>query len=184
VEICVTSCAKGGTGKTTFSFILAHVLHYITKKKIYIINLSKIPYNIESKLFIHNKYLIYKDGFAVLDFPAFTKYDEAMHAALRRCDSIIVVADEDPHTLESVRLCAEVIRGKVVAVVLNQVIGRPSLKYLVAYRALGRVYVVRFDERLRIYRGEGVDPGEAKSKAVAEMIKAAVDIAKRILAPR
>lgn len=183
MKICITSGAKGGTGKTTFSFILAHVFYHITKKRVYIINLSKIPYNIKSELNIYNKYLA-RGEFVVLDFPAFTRYDEVMRTALRSCDFVVVVADEDPHTLESIRLCAESIRGKVIAVVLNQVVGRPSLKYLVAYRALGKVYVVHFDERLRVYRSEGLDPSEAKSKAVTEMIRAAVDITKRLLAFR
>lgn len=177
--ICVTSGAKGGTGKTTFSFVLAWTLYYIFKEEISIINLSKISYNIKTNISIYN--IIKKNKINILDFPAFTLYDKTLLTIFKLCKNIIFVVDEDPHTLESTRIYADIAKGRVAGLILNMVIGKPSLTYLLSYRKLGNIYIVHFDEKLRIYRGERVDPVLVRSRAVAEMARAAVDLAKNRL---
>lgn len=178
MDICVVSGSRGGTGKTTFSFILAHVLEYIFNDDIIIVNLSRIPYKIKTDLRISDD--LVENGVAVLDFPAFRIDDRDMLSYFLRCKRVVFVADEDPHTLTSARLYLELAKTQVLGIIINMVISKPKIKYLFSYKKLGNIYVIPFDNLLRVYRADGVDPVKIRSPAVARMIKAAVDIAKKV----
>lgn len=178
MNICVVSGSRGGTGKTTFSFILAHVLEYIFNNNITIVNLSKIPYKIKTSLKISDD--VVEDELAVLDFPAFRLDDRNMLSYFLRCKNVVFVADEDPHTLASAKFYLKLTKTQILGIIINMVIKKPRINYLFSYRKLGSVYVVPFDESLRIYRASGVDPIKIRSPAVVRMIKAAVDVARKV----
>lgn len=179
MDICVASGAKGGTGKTTFSFILGHILNYLYKDNIILINLSKIPYNIKTDLYISTD--ISEGGsLRVLDFPAFQMSDRYLLSLYLSCKNVVFVVDEDPYTAEIAEAFLRLLNNKNIAIIINMIIGKPSIKYLIKYRKISNIYLVPYDENIRIYRTEGLDPIRVRSPGVAKMIRAAVDIARRL----
>ncbi|MEZ0248062.1 MAG: ATPase [Thermoproteus sp.] len=119
-------------------------------------------------------------SFRLFDFPAFGLTDRVLLDYYLSCRNIVFVADEDPHTVEIAKAYLKIARGNKLGVLINMVIGRPKLKYLIEYRRFGKIYLIPFDEELRIYRAEGLDPIKVRSPGVVKMVKAAVDIAKKI----
>ncbi|MGC9170383.1 MAG: ATPase [Thermoproteus sp.] len=178
MDICITSGSRGGTGKTTFSIIMAHVLKYIYQKNIVIINLSKIPYKIKTDIDIETD--IVDGDIRIYDFPAFHLSDRDLLSLYLSCRNIVFVADEDPHTLESARTFLKLARGRKLGILINMIIGRPKLRYIVLYSKYSKIYLIPFDEQLRIYRANGVDPIRLRSVGVAKMVKVAVDIARKL----
>ncbi|MEL9991028.1 MAG: hypothetical protein QXP98_09485 [Thermoproteus sp.] len=96
------------------------------------------------------------------------------------CRNVVFVADEDPQTIEIAKTYLKIARGDKLGILINMIIGKPKLKYLISYRRFGKVYLIPFDRELRIYRAEGLDPIKVRSPGVVKMIRAAVDIAKKI----
>lgn len=115
-----------------------------------------------------------------MDFPAFRLDDRDMFSYYIRCKYIVFVADEDPHTLESARSYLKLVNARKLGIIINMIINKSSVYYLLSYRRFSNIYLIPFDEQLRIYRADGVDPIKIRSPAVVRMIKAAVDIAKKI----
>lgn len=180
MDICVTSGSRGGTGKTTFSIIMAHVLKYIYQKNIVVINISRIPYRIKTDIDIRTDLIDRQRHIRVYDFPAFQLSDRELLSLYLSCRNIVFVADEDPYTAESAKAFLKLARGRKLGVLVNMVIGMPKLKYIILYSKYSKVYSIPFDEQLRIYRASGVDPIKLRSAGVAKMVKAAVDIARRL----
>lgn len=167
MEICVTSGAKGGTGKTTFAEILAYVWRAVFGLSAGVVR----PLDGGSS-FVR-----------VVDFPAFQLTDRPHLKALLRCGGVIYVVDEDYETLHAVEVLHAALRGKALGVVLNKVVGKPGREFLRMYGQLGRVYVARFDERMAVHKSVGVPPYRTRSVATLEMAKAAMDLKKHLFRP-
>ncbi|MGC9131067.1 MAG: hypothetical protein ACP5H5_05720 [Pyrobaculum sp.] len=162
MRICVTSGAKGGTGKSTFAELMAFVWRALGNPARVVKPLSGSP----------------GSGLLIVDFPAFQLTDRRHMAELLRCDSVIYVADEDYQTLASVEVVHAIARRPVLGVVLNKVIKRPGRDFLRQYSRLGEVHVVRFDEKMAVHRAVGVPPYRVRSIATLDMAKAAVKLYK------
>jgi MinD-like ATPase involved in chromosome partitioning or flagellar assembly len=160
VDVCITSAAKGGTGKTTFAEILA----YVWRKAFGISAGVAKPFS--------------RGDFEaqIVDFPAFQLTDKLYIKRLIECDGVVYVVDEDPETLNAVETLHVALRDKVFGVVLNKVVKKPGKEFLRAYGRLGKVYVVHFDERMAVHRSIGVPPYRVRSIATLEMAKAAVGL--------
>ncbi|MCI4447479.1 MAG: hypothetical protein JHC20_06180 [Pyrobaculum sp.] len=165
MDICVTSGAKGGTGKTTFAEILAYVWRAVFGLSTGVVRPLDDGKSFEVRL---------------VDFPAFQLTDRPHLKALLRCGGVIYVVDEDYETLHAVEVLHAVLRGKALGVVFNKVIKKPGKEFLRAYSRLGKVYVVHFDERMAVHRSIGVPPYRVRSIATLEMAKAAVDLKRRV----
>ncbi|MEM1597040.1 MAG: hypothetical protein QXP31_05445 [Pyrobaculum sp.] len=164
MRICVTSASKGGTGKTTFAEVFAHVLEILG------ISASRASPHEEARV-----------GVRVVDFPAFPLSDKTYLKKALACDWTLYVVDEDEETLRAVELFHVVARPRLAGVVVNKVIKRPSKYFITAYKRLAQVYVVRFDEDLAVHKSIGVPPYRVRSPAVLDMAKASVDIAKKLI---
>jgi hypothetical protein len=160
VDLCITSAAKGGTGKTTFAEILAYVW-----RKAFGISAGVV------KPFSRGDFEV-----RIVDFPAFQLTDKLYIKRLIECDGVVYVVDEDLETLNAVETLHVALRDRVFGVVLNKVVKKPGKEFLRAYGRLGKVYVVHFDERLAVHRSIGVPPYRVRSIATLEMAKAAVGL--------
>jgi hypothetical protein len=164
VDVCITSAAKGGTGKTTFAEILAYVWRKVFGLSVGVVK----PFN---------------DGggfeVGVVDFPAFQLTDKFHIKRLVRCDGVVYVVDEDVETLNAVETLHIALRGRVFGVVLNKVLRKPGKEFLRAYGRLGKVYLVHFDEHMAVHRSVGMPPYRVRSIATLEMAKAAIDLKRR-----
>jgi hypothetical protein len=168
VDICVTSGAKGGTGKTTFAEILAYVWRAVFGLSAGVVR----PLDGGSSF-----------EFRVVDFPAFQLTDRPHLKALLRCSGVIYVVDEDYETLHAVEVLHAALRGKALGVVLNKVVGKPGREFLRMYGQLSRIYVAHFDERMAVHKSVGVPPYRIRSVATLEMAKAAMDLKKHLFRP-
>ncbi len=168
MDVCVTSGAKGGTGKSTFAEILAYVWRAVFGLSTGVVKPLDGGGNFEVR---------------VVDFPAFQLTDRPHLKALLRCNGVIYVVDEDYETLNAVETLHAALRGKALGVVLNKVVGRPGREFLKMYSRLGRVYVVHFDERMAVHKSVGVPPYRTRSVATLEMARAAVDLRKHLFRP-
>jgi len=168
VDVCVTSGAKGGTGKSTFAEILAYVWRAVFGLSTGVVKPLDGGGNFEVR---------------VVDFPAFQLTDRPHLKALLRCGGVIYVVDEDYETLNAVETLHTALRGKALGVVLNKVVGRPGREFLKMCSRLGRVYVVHFDERMAVHKSVGVPPYRTRSVATLEMARAAVDLKKHLFRP-
>ncbi len=168
MDVCVTSGAKGGTGKSTFAEILAYVWRAVFGLSTGVVKPLDGGGNFEVR---------------VVDFPAFQLTDRPHLKALLRCGGVIYVVDEDYETLNAVETLHTALRGKALGVVLNKVVGRPGREFLKMYSRLGRVYVVHFDERMAVHKSVGVPPYRTRSVATLEMARAAVDLKKHLFRP-
>jgi len=160
VDICVTSGAKGGTGKTTFAEILAYVW-----RKAFGISAGVV------KPFSRGDFEV-----RIVDFPAFQLTDRLYIKRLIECDGVVYVVDEDLETLNAVETLHVALKDKVFGVVLNKVVKKPGKEFLRAYGRLGKVYAVHFDEQMAVHRSIGVPPYRVRSIATLEMAKAAVGL--------
>jgi CO dehydrogenase nickel-insertion accessory protein CooC1 len=160
VDLCITSAAKGGTGKTTFAEILAYVW-----RKAFGISAGAV------KPFSRGDFEV-----RIVDFPAFQLTDKLYIKRLIECDGVVYVVDEDLETLNAVETLHVALRDKVFGVVLNKVVKKPGKEFLKAYSRLGKVFVVHFDERMAVHRSIGVPPYRVRSIATLEMAKAAVGL--------
>jgi CO dehydrogenase nickel-insertion accessory protein CooC1 len=160
VDVCITSAAKGGTGKTTFAEILAYVW-----RKAFGISAGVV------KPFSRGDFEV-----RIVDFPAFQLTDKLYIKRLIKCDGVVYVVDEDLETLNAVETLHAALRDNVFGVVLNKVVKKPGKEFLRAYGRLGKVYVIHFDEQIAVHRSIGVPPYRVRSIATLEMAKAAVGL--------
>ncbi len=117
MDVCITSAAKGGTGKTTFAEILAYVW-----RKAFGISAGV------AKPFSRGDFEV-----RIVDFPAFQLTDKLYIKRLIECDGVVYVVDEDPETLNAVETLHVALRDKVFGVVLNKVVKKPGKEFLRAY---------------------------------------------------
>lgn len=158
--ICINSGSKGGTGKTTFAELTTYVWRRLEVSTV----LTKPP-------------VVVKRGVVnVVDFPAFSLTDLLYVKSLGRCDSYIYVVDESFETLKAIETIHVIYRKKVLGVIINKVIKKPSGLFLEQYKKFGNTYIIRFDDRLAIHKAIGAPPYRVRSVAVLDMTKAAVDI--------
>lgn len=170
--ICITSGGRGGTGKTTFAEVASYVWSRVWGVRVEVVDLSRMP----------PKPPRANGEVTILDFPAFQLTDRWMVKLAMLCKNIIYVVDEDPTTYNSVERLHVLLRGDVVGVLVNKVLGRPRRRLTMMYRRLGDVWTARFDSDMAVHRAVGVSPLKARGVALADMVISAVDMGERLQA--
>ncbi|MFN3803595.1 MAG: hypothetical protein ACK4SY_00900 [Pyrobaculum sp.] len=164
MDLCITSGWRGGTGKSTYTSVLGHIWR----------DAFGLAIRLSTPLDRTRG-----GGINVVDFPTFQTTDEIYLERLARCAAVIYVVDEDIESLRAVEVLHPITKREVWGVVVNKVVGKPNRIFLGAYRRFGQVYVVHFDIKLALHKSVGVPPYKARSPAVLEMARSAVDILKR-----
>lgn len=164
--VCIMSGGKGGTGKTTFAEVASYVWSRMWGVEFRRIDLSSPPQTARGRL--------------LLDFPAFQLTDRQLLKLALQCKKIIYVVDEDPTTYRALERLHLLLRGDVVGVLVNKVLGRPSQHILRMYGRVGDVWTARFDEDLAMHRALGISPLRVRGVALVDMVKSAVDMGERL----
>ncbi|ABL88177.1 conserved hypothetical protein [Pyrobaculum islandicum DSM 4184] len=165
VDICITSGAKGGTGKTTFANVFAYTYHILTGTSTRVVKPLDSYQGIE---------------IAIVDFPAFQLTDKKYLKRLLRCDAVLYIVEEDFETLRAIEILHMLIKAEVLGVVINKVLEKPSKEFISIYSRFGKVYIIHFDKKLAIHKSVGIPPYRLRSIATLEIAKAAVDIIRKI----